>query len=71
MESGLVPSAGLRLENAESFLSSLQTFLQVIKASDHVHVATEKIGDFELMSLHVGNAWVPVAGQTIPLQVNV
>ena len=71
VESGLVPCAGLRLEDAESFLSSLQTFLQVIKASDHVHVSTDKIGDFELMSLHVDNAWIPVAGQTIPLQVNV
>ena len=71
VESGLVPCAGLRLENAESFLSSLQTFLQVIKASDHVQVSTDKIGDFELMSLHVDNARIPVAGQTIPLQVNV
>ena len=71
VESGLVPCAGLRLEDAESFLSSLQTFLQVIKASDHVHISTDKIGDFELMSLHVDNAWIPVAGQTIPLQVNV
>ena len=71
VESGLVPCAGLRLEDAESFLSSLQTFQQVIKASDHVHVSTDKIGDFELMSLHVDNAWIPIAGQTIPLQVNV
>ena len=71
VESGFVPCAGLRLEDAESFLNSLQTFLQVTKASDHVHVSTDKIGDFELMSLHVDNAWIPVAGQTIPLQVNV
>ena len=66
VESGLVPCAGLRLEDAESFLSSLQTFLQVTKASDHVHVSTDKIGDFEVMSLLVDNAWIPVAGRTIP-----
>jgi hypothetical protein len=71
VESGLVPCAGLRLENAESFLSSLQTFLQVIEGSDHLHVSTDKIGEFELMSLHVDDAWIPIAGQTIPLQVNV
>lgn len=71
VESGLVPCAGLRLDDAESFLSSLQTFLQVTKASEHVRLTTDKIGDFELMSLHVDNAWIPVAGQTIPLQVNV
>ena len=70
VETGLIPCAGFRLENAESFLGALQTFVQINGANANLHVSQDKIGDLEMFSLHAENARIPVAGSTIPVQIH-
>lgn len=70
VKSGLIPCGGIRMENAEQFLSSLEPLLQVTSAGDKLMVTREQIGDYRMLSIRADKAVVPIAGSTVPLQLH-
>lgn len=70
VESGLIPCGGIRMENAEQFLSSLEPLLQVTSASEKLTVTREQVGDYRMVSIRANKVDIPVAGSTIPVQLH-
>lgn len=71
VESGLIPCAAMRIEDAESFLGAMQTFIQVKGSNSNLHLSQQRFGDYAMFSVHLEKAFIPVAGTAIPVQFNV
>jgi hypothetical protein len=70
VETGLVPCAGLRLENAESFLAALEPLLQVASTSGRLSVSAEERGDHRCVSVRTDVTDRPGAEEPLPVQIN-
>jgi hypothetical protein len=70
VENGLLPCGGLRLESAEKFLDALEFLLQATSASETVTVTRSEVGDCRMLSIRSEKTPVPLAGSTIPVQLN-
>ena len=70
VETGFIPCGGMRLENAEQFVSSLEALLQVSSANQRLSVTHDQIGDYRMVSIRAEQATIPIAGSTVPVQLN-
>jgi hypothetical protein len=70
VESGLIPCGGIRMENAEQFLSALEPLLQITFPADKLRVTREQVGDDRILNISADSAVVPIAGSAVPVQLH-
>lgn len=64
---GIVPCGGIRIDNAEQFLSSVASVLQIAGADSGVAVIHDRIGDYQMVTIRRDAATLP--GQSAPVSV--
>ncbi len=69
VESGLIPCGGIRLESAETFVSSMELLLQVLDSERSLLISRSGLEN-DIVSLRTSPIGIPAARQPVPLQLN-
>ena len=70
VKDGLIVAGGLRLQNAEHFLTSIESLLLIHGGQTGISVSRSTVADYQAISIRSDALEVPVANSTTPVNVH-